>query len=66
MKETHQTQEMRTCSLGREDPLEEEIATCSSIFAWEIPWIDELSGYSPWGCKESDVTNHTEQDKCGS
>ena len=27
--------------LGREDPLEEEIATNSSIYVWRIPWIEE-------------------------
>ena len=32
-------------SLGQEDPVEEEIATCSSILAWRIPW--SLAGYSP-------------------
>ena len=30
--------------LGREDPLEEEIATHSSILAWGIPWTEELGG----------------------
>ena len=29
------------CSLGQEDPLEKEIATHSSILAWEIPWIEK-------------------------
>ena len=28
-------------SLSREDPLEEEMATCPSILAWEIPWTEE-------------------------
>ena len=28
--------------LGGEDPLEEEMATHSSILAWEIPWTEEL------------------------
>ena len=28
----------------------------SSILAWEIPWTEGLPGYSPWGCKESDMT----------
>ena len=28
-------------SLGGEDPLEKEMATHSSILAWEIPWIEE-------------------------
>ena len=31
-------QAMRVQSLGREDPLEKEMATHSSIPAWEIPW----------------------------
>jgi hypothetical protein len=29
-------------SLGREDSLEKEMATHSSILAWEIPWTEEL------------------------
>ena len=44
-------------SLGWEDPLEEGMATQSSILAWRIPmdrgaWL----GYSSWGHKESDTT----------
>ena len=31
-------------SLGQEDPLEEETATCSSILAWKIPWTEEPGG----------------------
>ena len=46
-------QEMWVRSPGWEDPLEKEMATHSSILAWEIPWTE---GYSPWGCKESDTT----------
>ena len=42
-------------SLGWEDPLEEGMATHSSILAWKIPWTEELAGYSPWGRKESDT-----------
>ena len=34
----------RLQSLGREDPLEEELATRSSILAWEIPWTEEPGG----------------------
>ena len=33
--------ETRVQSLGREDPLEKEMATHSSILAWKIPWIEE-------------------------
>ena len=42
-------------SLGWEDPLEKEMATHSSILAWKIPWTEEPD-CSPWGCKESDMT----------
>ena len=31
-------------SLGREDPLEKEMATHSSILAWRIPWTEESGG----------------------
>ena len=40
---------------GSEDPLEEEMATHSSILAWRIPWTKEPV-CSPWGCKELDMT----------
>ena len=44
-------------SLGREDPLEEGMAAHSSILVWRIPWTEEPGGlYSPWGRKESDLT----------
>ena len=33
--------ETRVQSLGREDPLEKEVATHSSILAWRIPWMEE-------------------------
>ena len=36
-----ETQEMQVQSLGQEDPLEEGIATHSSILAWKIPWTEE-------------------------
>ena len=35
--------------LGQEDPLEEEMATHSSILAWEIPGIEELGGLQSTG-----------------
>ena len=34
-------QETRVQSLGREEPLEEEMATHSSTVAWEIPWMED-------------------------
>ena len=47
-----------TCvqSRGRADPPEKEMATHSSVLAWQIPWTEEPAGYSPWGCNESDTT----------
>ena len=50
-------QETWVRSLGGEDPLEEGIATHSSILAWRIPWTEEPGGlYSPRGRKGSDTT----------
>ena len=50
-------QETWVRSLGQEYPLEEGMATHSSILAWEIPWTEEPGGaYNPWGRKESDTT----------
>ena len=43
-------------SLGGEDPLEKEMATHPNILAWRIHGERSLVGYSPWGCKESDMT----------
>ena len=45
-------QETWVRSLRWEDPLEKEMATHSTILAWRI-----LAGYSPWGHKESDMTD---------
>ena len=42
--------------LGWEDPLEKEMATHSSILAWRIPWMEELSGLLSMGHKELDTT----------
>ena len=43
-------------SLGREDPLEKEMATHSSTLAGKSHGQKSLVGYSPWGHKESDMT----------
>ena len=43
-------------SLGREDHLEEGIATHSRILVWKIPWTEETGGYGPWGHEELDMT----------
>ena len=39
-----------------EDPLEKEMATHSSILAWEISWLEEPGGLQPTGSQESDTT----------
>ena len=43
-------------SLGREDPLEKEMATHSVFLPGESHGQRSLVGYSPWGHKESDTT----------
>ena len=45
--------EMRVRSLGQEDPLEKEMATHSSILAWEIPWTEEPGGLQSMGLQKS-------------
>ena len=42
--------------LGWEDSLGKEMAIHSIILAWQIPWMEEPVGYSPWGRKELDMT----------
>ena len=50
-------QETQVQSLGREDPLEEEMAIHFSILAWEIPWTEEPGGLQCLGVtKELDMT----------
>ena len=46
-------QEIRVRFLGREDPLEKEMATHSSILAWRIPWTEEPSRLQSTGSQES-------------
>ena len=51
-------QETRVQFLGREAPLEKEMATHSSVFAWKIPWIEEPGAdCGPWSCKDLDTTD---------
>ena len=42
-------QETQDRSLGQEDPLEKEMATHSTILAWEIPWTEEPDGLKSMG-----------------
>ena len=45
-------------SLGWEHPLEEQMATHSIFLLGKFHGQRSLEGYSPWGCKESDITKH--------
>ena len=56
-------QETQLQSLGREDPLEKEMATHSSILAWRIPWIKEPGGLQFMG---SQIVGHSlaTQEQC--
>ena len=48
--------EMQVRSLGQEDALAKEMATRSSILAWEIPWAEEPGGLQSTWSQESDMT----------
>ena len=49
-------QETWVQSLGLDDPLEEEMATHSSILAWRIPWTEQPCSLQSTGLQESDTT----------
>ena len=46
--------EMKILSLGQKDPLEEGVATHSSILAWEIPWTEEPSRLQSMGSQRTE------------
>ena len=53
--------------LGWEDPLEEDMATHSSILAWRIPWTEEPGGLQPMGFQRAGhdlATEHTHRVIC--
>ena len=58
-------QETQVQSLGWEDPLEKRMTMHSSILSWRSHEQRSLLGYSPWGLKQSDMTErlstHTRQ-----
>ena len=56
-------QETWVQSLGQEDPLEEKMATHSSILAWEVPWTEKPGGLWSMGCKEFDMTYQVNNNK---
>ena len=53
LKNSPAKQEMWIWSLGKEDPLEKEMETLSSILAWEIPWTEEPGGLQSMGSQKS-------------
>ena len=64
-----ETQETWIWSLGQEDPLEEEMATHSSVLAWRIPWSEEPGGLQSmgsqrighgWACTHTHTDNFSE------
>ena len=59
VKDLPAMQETQVLSLGREDPLEKEMGTHSSIPAWRIPWTEEPEGLQSMGLQG--VGHMTEQ-----
>ena len=55
-------QDTQICSLGGEVPLEKEMATYSSIPAWEIPWTEEAGGLQATGSQNSQIHLHEQLD----
>ena len=53
------TRETQVHSLGRDDPLEKEMATHSSILTWGIPWTEEPGRLQFMGLQGSDTTEAT-------
>ena len=51
-------QETQARSLGLEDPLEKEVATHSSTFAWEIPWREEPGGLQSMRLQKTEQLNN--------
>ena len=49
-------QETQVWSLGQKDPLEEEMATHSSVLAWKIPWTEEPGGLQSMELQRVDKT----------
>ena len=56
VKNSPAMQETQVQSLSQEGLLEKEMATHSSILAWEIPWMEEPGGLQPLGLQDSDMT----------
>ena len=58
-------QDTRVRSLGREDPLEKEMETHSSMLAWRIPWTEEPGGLQSMGSQRvgHDLVTKQQHDK---
>ena len=57
----HEMQETWVQSLAREDLLEKEMATLCNTLRGKFHGQRSLVDYSPWGCKESDTTEHEQR-----
>ena len=57
-------QEMRVQSLGQKDSLEEEMATHSSILAWEMPWTEELDSLESMGSQNQTELKQLSNNNC--
>ena len=59
-------QETWVQSLGREDPLEKEMATLFSILAWEVPWTEKLGRLKSMGSHRvrHDLATKKQQPTC--
>ena len=53
-------QKVQAWSVAKEDPLQEGMATHTSILAWKIPWTEEPGGLQSIGWAESDTMEATE------
>ena len=58
MVPVQETQETQVQALDREDPLEDEMAPTPVFLPGKFHGQKSLVGYSPWGRKESDTTEH--------
>ena len=52
-KNTPAKYKIQVWSLGREDPLEKKMSTHPSIFAWEMPWMEETDGLQSMGSQRA-------------
>ena len=58
-----ETQKMRVWSLGQKNPVENEMATHTSILAWKTPWSEEPGGLQSNELQESDKTERLSTQK---